>query len=316
VNFKASFNALRVKQLLLLVALDQHKSIRKAAEEIHVSQAAASKSLMALEAAMGCALFARAGNGLRATEAGLCATAYAQDMLHTLRRMRSDLDRVRQERQVLRIGTIMGAVPQSLITCLQRLRRTTSLQVAAEEGTSSELITALRAGRLDLIFGRSHEPATLTGIVSQMLGDETVCVVSSPLHPLVATRLATCEQLAQFPWIAYEPAAPLSHLLYEWLERQTGRTPDVRLQTASALITVSTVLATDFLALLPDSVFKALGSEGRLNKIRTNAALTLGRYFAYWPAQSQRLDLINLALDRLGEGDPCSKLEPHAGISF
>lgn len=308
-NFNARFNALRVKQLLLLVALDRHKSIRKAAEEIHVSQAAASKSLMAMEAAMGCALFERAGNGLQATAAGQCATAYAQDMLQTLRRMRCDLDRVRQERQVLRIGTIMGAVPESLARCLQKLRQTTCLQVAAEEGSSSELMAALRAGRLDLIFARSQERVASPGIASHTLGDETVCVVSSPSHPLAATRLATCEQLGQFPWVAYEPAAPLSELLYGWFESQTGRAPDVRLRTTSALITVSTLLATDFLALLPDSVFKVLGSECRLNKIRTNTALTLGRYFAYWQAQSLQLDLINLALDRLGEAEPCGRLE-------
>src|SRR5712691_9191082 len=106
-DFNACFSALRVKQLLLLVALDQHRSIRKAAEEIHVSQPAASKSLIELEAVMGCRLFERGRNGLRPTEAGQCVTTYAHDMLGTLRRLRGDLDRLSYERQVLRIGTIM-----------------------------------------------------------------------------------------------------------------------------------------------------------------------------------------------------------------
>jgi DNA-binding transcriptional LysR family regulator len=289
----------RMKQFLLLIALGNHGSIRKAADEMSISQPAASKSLLEMESVLGVQLFERTHSGLAPTEAGRCAIEHAQGIVGALRRMKYELDVIRHNRQgILRIGMIMGAVTGAFCDVVRRACESRhGLMVDAQEGTTAELMLKLRSGELDLVFARSGAADGQPDIESRLLDTEPVCIAAGVHHELDAEGVYGCDELIKYPWVGYDETAPMAALLTNWFEDHVGQPPVIKLRTTSALVTVATLCNTDCLAMLPSSVFKHVASVDRIKKIKTSSSLSLGDYSAYWHKQSLRLDIIASVMD-------------------
>ena len=92
---------LEVRQLRVLVAVDEERSFTAAADRLGMSQAAVSRALAALEHELGTRLMHRTTRRVEPTEAGASFTA-------TARRVLAELDRAvaeaRGERSVIRVG--------------------------------------------------------------------------------------------------------------------------------------------------------------------------------------------------------------------
>ncbi|MBY0240319.1 MAG: LysR family transcriptional regulator [Burkholderiaceae bacterium] len=300
---RSALSSLRIKQFMLLLALGNHGSLRKAADELAMSQPAASKSLLELEGALGTQLFARSHSGLTPTAAGRCAIQHAQSIIGAVRRMKYELDAIEHQRQeILRIGLIMGAVTGAFCGVVSRAcAARENLLVEAQEGTSAELMLKLQSGELDLVFARSGLAAGQPELDVRELGSEPICIAAGARHPLVqppfnADAPYTCADLAGYPWISYEPKAPLAALLAGWFDDSGCAPPVIKLRTTSALVTVATLCNTDCLAMLPSSVFKHVAADQRIRKIHTTSTLSLGDYSAYWHRHSLRLGTIRHVL--------------------
>lgn len=72
---------LTIHQLQVFVTIADHRSMRRAAEQLVVTQPAVSASLAALERAVGVELVARVGRGIELTEAGRVMERYARLLL-------------------------------------------------------------------------------------------------------------------------------------------------------------------------------------------------------------------------------------------
>ena len=83
---------LRMRQVLLLLVIERHGTLRAAAAELGVTQPAASKMLRELEGSLGHALFERVGRGLRLTPSGDC-------VLHHFRGLRGTMEALNRELQ-------------------------------------------------------------------------------------------------------------------------------------------------------------------------------------------------------------------------
>ena len=81
---------LRLRQLRLLIALDEEGSLHKAAERIAISQPGATKALHEIESTLGATLFLRTHQGLQPNDLGRCVIRYA-------RLIESDLAHLREE---------------------------------------------------------------------------------------------------------------------------------------------------------------------------------------------------------------------------
>src|ERR1700736_3666308 len=77
---------IKTRQIVLLVHLDEHRSVLRAAEAAHMTQPAASKMLGGLESALGVALFERDARGAAATSYGDILVPHARAVLADMSR--------------------------------------------------------------------------------------------------------------------------------------------------------------------------------------------------------------------------------------
>jgi DNA-binding transcriptional LysR family regulator len=97
--------SLELRQLRLFIEVAKHKSITKAAENMHISQPALSKSLMALEDELGMTLIIRTNKTSDLTDAGKVVHEYALRMTVLVDEMKTTLiDMTNLSRGQINIG--------------------------------------------------------------------------------------------------------------------------------------------------------------------------------------------------------------------
>lgn len=248
---------LRLKQLRLLIALDEQGTLHKAAEQIAISQPGATKALNDMEQALGARLFERTSQGLQASELGGCAIRYARLILSDLEHMHEEMHAILQgQGGRLTVGCIMGALPL-LMRSLSRLRQAQpQLTVELIEDRSDRLLELLDQGRLDLAICRTSVSARPQAYDCLPLYQERVCVVAAPGHPLAAAHgPLPLSRLAEFPWVVFPANMPMRRVLEREFSDHGLAFPRFALETASTFATLM-LLQDDpeRVALMPEEV--------------------------------------------------------------
>src|ERR1700752_840325 len=133
---------LKNRQLLLLMALDEHGNIHRAAEVLSMPQPAASKLLKDLEDMLGVDLFERLPRGMRPTDYGSTMIRHARMALASLVQAHAGIEALRAGR--FGRGSI-GAIPAPGMTLLPPAvalvkQQHPSLRVSVQIETSDVLI--------------------------------------------------------------------------------------------------------------------------------------------------------------------------------
>ncbi|TDN63780.1 DNA-binding transcriptional LysR family regulator [Paraburkholderia sp. BL10I2N1] len=248
---------LRMRQLQLLIALDDHKSLHKAAGAMSMTQSAASKALHELESMLEAPLFERAKSGLIPNQFGHCVIRYARLLATDLTSLCQDLAEIRSGKGGrLAIGTIMGAIPDVVVPILDELHRSQlNLSIEIVEDTSARMLMLLDEGRLDLVIGRSivsDEPARYH---YRPLGDEPLSVVVGYGHRRMAAKEMGLQDLNGYRWVTYPGHMPLHALLERELDLAGLSMPANPISTASTFVTVALLQhSADLVSLLPTDI--------------------------------------------------------------
>lgn len=231
---------LRFRQLQFLIALEEHGSLHRVAEQLAMTQPGATKMLHELEALFGTRLFERSRSGVRANDLGHCVIRYA-------RLAQADLGNLRQEIAGvltgkggrLAVGAIGGAIPAVLVDALMQLRRLQpALSVSLREDTSAGLLDALDAGRLDIALCRTRVALRPDQFDWEMLAEEPVAVAVGPGHRLARARKVRLADLAASSWVVYPANMPLRTLLEREFNEAGLPMPAHAVETASIFATV------------------------------------------------------------------------------
>ncbi|MDT6941723.1 LysR family transcriptional regulator [Brucella pseudogrignonensis] len=231
---------LSLRQMLLISAIDDNGSLKRAAELIGMSQPRATKALQEAEDLIGHKLFNRTNRGLTPTAAGDCMVRHAKTMLSQLTIMEQEVHSASDiEWGKLRIGTIMGAVPYVTETISNYLRRYPRTSIEILEDTSVELLRQLDRGLLDLVIGRSSVSTTPQLYNITAFHDELLAVVANPYHPLVGRKRVRLKDLVDSRWIVYTASMPMRLSLEQEFKQAGLVIPTALLETRSALTTMS-----------------------------------------------------------------------------
>jgi len=271
-----ALDALRVFE-----AAARHLSFTRAAEELHVTQAAVSHRIHALEAELGLALFRRLNRRLELTEDGARLVAGVREGLMRMVRAVAYLDR-RSESRPLAISVLPSFASRWLVPRLPRFQYAhpeIEVRVLADEHPVKLLDG--HGAEVAVRFGLGHYPAlAVTPIVADSIGP-----VSTPLLLARYGIIETVDALLDMP-LLYDSAAERDDSGSGWASwlAHIGAPADMaRLangpRMSQAHLAIEAALLGHGVALARTSLVGDDLAAGRLVRVLPQTALTAFRYF-------------------------------------
>ncbi|KDP86974.1 sporulation protein [Cupriavidus sp. SK-3] len=222
---------LKFRHLTLLLALEKQRSVSRVAAEMNLSQPAVTKALHEVEEIFLAPLFIRARRGLEPTATGSAVLAHARLVMADTEALGHELTAIEAGLHGrLRLGVIPYVSTAVLdAVCAHCLEQTPAVSVLVHEGTTDELVAALRAHEIDCAIARIYCSPGEDIVQTQLYAEEPTIVV----HAAAARRLSASAldwgKLAGLDWILPPDHTPIR------------RTIDTLFATASAAPPVAIV---------------------------------------------------------------------------
>ena len=173
-------------QLEQLVAIAHFGTVSKAAEQLHISQPALSRSIRNLEDKLGVSLFEHQKNRVALNESGKLAVEYAQRLLDEAAFMTERLRAFSQSQRVLSLGSVSPTPIWYLTSVLSDLFIDVPLR--SEIKTADELLKGIHSQYQIII---TNNPAEDPLLQSFPYLKEELFVAVSPTH-----KLASCKKIS------------------------------------------------------------------------------------------------------------------------
>ena len=94
---------MNITQLEQLIEIAKRKTLSAAAESLHISQPALSRSMQKLENDLGTTLFDRTKNSIQLNETGEVAVKYAETVLNTVSNMRNNIIEFEKKKRTISV---------------------------------------------------------------------------------------------------------------------------------------------------------------------------------------------------------------------
>lgn len=257
---------LKLRQLLLLLRLGETRHLGRAAEDLSMTQPAATRLLRDLEAAFGAELFQRSRRGMAPTAQGEALLRHARILVNGLGRAREELEDIGGGiAGRLRIGTLISTAPVLLPRAIARLKaRAPGLRISVQEGTNDLLVAALARGELDLMLGRVLPEPEGAGLAYTVLYEEPFVVVAGRAHALAGRRRIALASLVDEPWILPPPGTAVRQEMDGRFAREAGRQPGNVVESVSLLTNQTLLEEGGMLGLLPEAAARHYARNGLL----------------------------------------------------
>ncbi|MET9904182.1 LysR family transcriptional regulator [Streptomyces sp. NPDC006446] len=226
---------MRIEQLEYIAAVTRLGSLRRAAEELHLSQPALSETVRNLERELGVDLLERKRSGARMSAEGRELLPHIVDVLDAVDRLRGAAGEQHRVRRMVRVGTVNAATVPLLIPTVRDFRVSHPLtQVEVVGAQQAEIHRTLSEGGLDLGLVNHLDgddlPAEFES--TRLLGGRPVLCVR-PDSPLASLSSVSAEDLLadREPLIAMRSGYVMHRYVHRFLE---GREPGFSYSTDGA----------------------------------------------------------------------------------
>nr|WP_242489927.1 pca operon transcription factor PcaQ [Noviherbaspirillum cavernae] len=177
-----------MRHLHCFLAAAQERNLRKAADKLHLTQPAISKTLSELEEIVGVKLLERNRLGARLTRDGEAFLPHAVSVLEALDAV---TNAVGQEQKPAHESIYIGALPTvapDLIPAVLPLfrQRHPQAKVLIQTAANAPLLQMLTAGEVDFVLGRMADPQMMAGLSFELLYVEPLVFAVRNGHPLAA----------------------------------------------------------------------------------------------------------------------------------
>ena len=205
-----ALSRIRFRHLSCFVVVAQQPTLARAAERLHLSQPAVSKTLSELEDLAGRRLVERGRAGTQLTPAGEQFLMYAVDVTRAMESAATALSGTGQPTvPAVHVGALPTATGGLLAEAIAQLRqRRPHARVAVRTDHNPELLAALKSGEVDFALARMAEPAMMQGVSFELLYAESLAVVVQPRHPLAAGSAAVGRDLSPPALLDYPLVVP------------------------------------------------------------------------------------------------------------
>lgn len=191
----------------VLLALHDTGTLSAAAERLHVTQPAVSKTLAELEQGLGQTLFLRQGRHLLPTALGRRMLALARKLEADVQRAAGDVATlVRGASGEVRVGATNAALARLLPRAITAMKRENpGVTISVRTHALRSLFAELHAGTLDLVVARAMPQDEPLGLARVALVPQPEVLTMSAHHPLAGTPDLGWEALSRQRWIWHLP---------------------------------------------------------------------------------------------------------------
>jgi DNA-binding transcriptional LysR family regulator len=272
-----------LRRLTHFIALAEEGRFAPAAARVHLSQAAFSRSIQALEERAGMALIDRGPHGITLTQAGEVVLRRARELVFDSSCLQRDLDLMKSgDAGELVIGA--GPVPAATLVpeLLIRLRKQSPLVVnRLRFGKLPQLLSQLDAQQVDVCLGDPRQMLRNEHYAMQPVSKLYGGMYCRAGHPLLRRGIINADTLTQYG-IALISASPV---LMDSLATDYGFTSGARVPVVVECDDLSLlarlITETDVVGLLPDAIAQRAGKK--LRKLTTpGASLVFADVHAIW----------------------------------
>lgn len=252
-----------LRRLHHFLGVYEHGSLGRAAEALHLTQPALSKSIQQLEASLDVKLFER-------TPVGVVPTIYGDTLSRHAKVIEAEIRNAEREIAIMRGGSkgevsvgVTPSIAANLMphTVLKLHDEKPDIQVRVLEGLLESHIPALRRGELDLVVS-SWTRGMHPDLTTEVLMRDRVVVWAGAGHPLAGKKVRI-DALVDYPWVM----PPHSQFWLTLLDKQfvaAGLSPPLPgVVTNSAAFVQEMLLENRYLSFLPEQAYlrqKRLGA--------------------------------------------------------
>lgn len=221
------------RKLAHFVAVAELEHFTRAAETLHVSQSGLSASIRALENDLGCVLFERTTRSVLLTAAGRVLHEHASSILREITDAQNSLKALSD----CVAGSFALGLVQTLtvvdvpVVLAQFHRRYPRVEVALTEAPSSELLTGVGNGQLDLAYVALDSKALTSEFVALRSYAERLVLVVGDDHPLASRSAVEITELQEYSFIDFKAGMGLETVVAE-LFIAAGITRNVAFRTS------------------------------------------------------------------------------------
>ena len=257
-----------LRRLGHLVMLADELHFARAAERVHLSQPAFSRSIQAIEGALGIRLFDRDIGDVRPTPAGQFVIERARRLLFDARCLRRDIDLYRGSQ----LGdTAFGVGPFPAATLMPRvlseLRRLhPEVGVRVEVSNWRQLLDRLRAEDIEFFVSDVREVPEDAALDIRSLGRQAARLYARAKHPLAARQCRLGDAWKCGVAATKLPGA-VKAALARLLGMPKGQEPGLALECDDVGILRAVALATDTVFAATDVSVRADVESGRLRAL-------------------------------------------------
>ena len=274
---------MKLRQLAHLTALAEQGSFSRAAERLHLTQSALSRSLQTLEDELGARLIDRAGKRSTLTPLGEAVLARARRITLEAAEIQRSAELLRQgEAGNIRVG--LGSGPGALLMTpllTHVAAHYPQVRVAIARGSTELQVAQLRQRELDALVVDARRISYASDLVIEPLTELRGGFVSRAGHPLAQLASVSFAQLMAYP----VATTPLSDEVARMLVAHYGPGADPARMAALVCEDVGSLLdavaETDAVFLGVIAAARSGIEAGRLAELRMAPPLAGGARFAY-----------------------------------
>ncbi|MFB1082710.1 LysR substrate-binding domain-containing protein [Jeotgalibacillus sp. JSM ZJ347] len=218
------------QQLTVFIAVAEHRSFSRAAQQLHMTQSAVSQHIKAFEREVGVTLLERTNKYVRLNQAGEVVYQHALEITNLYSRMQRIVDDLTNHAAgLLKIGASYTFGEYALPPLIAKLHQLyPDIEPVVTIGNTAHIVELVKNNQLDIGIVEGHVKESKSLTIEAFAEDEMVIVGAAGSH----TKMADPSQLAEQLWVCREPGSGTREAA-EVVFRQLGIMPDRMLTFSS-----------------------------------------------------------------------------------
>jgi len=275
---------LKPTHLRLIVETARHQKLNVAAEQLGMSQPAASRILSDIETQVGAELFIRHPRWMEPTPIGEAFLKHARAVLMDLESLETELESLSKGYSGdLRVGSVTGPAVGLLVPAIRKIKADSpDIEATIEIAPSTQLVRRLKEGELDFIIGRLAPDDDRKEFRVHPARTEVVALIVRREHPLAGKPKVTLAELANFEWVMQERGAPIRHAVEDAFVNSDAPTPTYVSNSSSLVVALTLLAQSDTVAPVSEEVATLLTGAAigaNLAKLRLEQTITVSPFY-------------------------------------